>query len=108
MTEIRIFTFKVEQVMTSRGLSQENLRDMKSLFDLFDIDGDGSISLNELETVMKTLGHCPPRSVNKFHLTRRLAGFEILNNATLIFQKLFVSRHFANIFHYLNFSEEYL
>ena len=56
--------------MTSRGLSQENLRDMKSLFDLFDIDGDGSISLNELETVMKTLGHCPPRSVNKLLLKK--------------------------------------
>ena len=41
-------------------------------------------------------------------LTRRLSGFEILNNATLIFQKWLVSRHFAIIFHYLNFSEEYL
>jgi len=43
-----------------------------------------------------------------FILTRKLSGFEILNNATLIFQKWLVSRHFANIFHYLNFSEEYL
>ena len=43
-----------------------------------------------------------------FILTRRLSGFEILNNATLIFQKWLVSRHSANIFHYLNFSEEYL
>ena len=41
-------------------------------------------------------------------LTRRLSAFEILNNATLIFQKWLISRHFANIFHYLNFSEEYL
>ena len=41
-------------------------------------------------------------------LTRTLSGFEILNNANLIFQKWLVSRHFANIFHYLNFSEEYL
>ena len=41
-------------------------------------------------------------------LTRRLSGFEILNNETLIFQKWLISRHFANIFHYLNFSEEYL
>ena len=45
---------------------------------------------------------------NKAFLTRRLSGFEILNNATLIFQKWLVSRHFANVFHYLNFSEEYL
>ena len=45
---------------------------------------------------------------NEYLLTRRLAGFEILNNATLIFQKWLVSRHFGNIFHYLNFSEEYL
>ena len=44
-------------------------------------------------------------------LTRRLSGFEILNIATLIFQKWLVSRHFANticIFHYLNFSKTYL
>ena len=41
-------------------------------------------------------------------LTRRLSGFEILNNTTLIFQKWLVSGHFANIFHYLNFPEEYL
>ena len=41
-------------------------------------------------------------------LTRRLSGFEILNNATLIFQKWLVSRHLANIFYYLNFYEEYL
>ena len=36
-------------------------------------------------------------------LTRRLTGFEILNNATLIFQKWLVSGIFANICHYLNF-----
>ena len=41
-------------------------------------------------------------------LTLRLLGFEILNNATLIFQKWLISRHFSNIFHYLHFSEEYL
>ena len=41
-------------------------------------------------------------------LTRRLLGFEILNNATLILEKWLVSRHFVNIFHYLDFSEEYL
>ena len=41
-------------------------------------------------------------------LTRRLSGFEILNNATSIFQKWLVTGHFENIFHYLNFSEEYL
>ena len=41
-------------------------------------------------------------------LTRRLSGFEISNYATLIFKKWHVSRHFANISQYLNFSEEYL
>ena len=41
-------------------------------------------------------------------LTRRLSGFEILNNAISIFQKWLVTRHFANILHYLNFSGEYL
>ena len=45
--------------------------------------------------------------IEKHVLTRRLSGFEILNNAILIFQKWLVSRIFANICHYLNFSEEY-
>ena len=43
-----------------------------------------------------------------WELTRRLSGFEILNNTTLIFQEWLVSRHFGHIFHYLNFPEEYL
>ena len=42
------------------------------------------------------------------NLTRRLSGFGILNNATLILQKWLVSRHFAKIFPYLKISEEYL
>ena len=41
------------------------------------------------------------------YLTRRLSGFEILNNTTLIFQNWLVSKIFANICHYLNFPEEY-
>ena len=40
-------------------------------------------------------------------LTRRLSGFEILNNATLIFQKWLVSRIFGNICHDLKSPEEY-
>ena len=49
----------------------------------------------------------PYKIISRLFLTRMLSGFEILNNATLILQKWLVSRHFANIFHYLNFSEEY-
>ena len=63
-------------------------------------------SLNGYE--LYSLHNSRTRLVYNVHLTRRLSGFEILNNATLIFQKWLVSRHFANIFHYLNFSEEYL
>ena len=43
-------------------------------------------------------------------LTPRLSGFEVLNDATLIFQNWFFSslesRLFAEVFHYLNFAEE--
>ena len=42
------------------------------------------------------------KSIPEF-LTRRLSGFEILNNATLIFRKWLVSRPFGNIFHDRNF-----
>ena len=44
----------------------------------------------------------------RLYLTPTLSGFEILNNATLIFQKWLVTRLFANIFHYFDFSEKYL
>ena len=40
-------------------------------------------------------------------LTPRLSEFEVLHNATSIFQNWLVSRHFANIFHNLNFAEEH-
>ena len=66
-----------------------------TLKELFDIDSDFSFDLYFF-------------AEHFCFVTRRLSGFEILNNATLIFQKWLVSRHFANIFHYLNFSEEYL
>ena len=45
--------------------------------------------------------------IHLINLTRRLSGFQILNNATFIFQKWLVFRIFANICHYLNFPEEY-
>ena len=62
-----------------------------------------AVNSEEKESV---IGHI--QAEFNFALTRRLSGFEILNNASLIFQNWLVSRHFANIFHYLNFSEEYL
>ena len=40
-------------------------------------------------------------------LTPRLSEFEVLHNATSIFQNWLVSRHFANIFHNLNFAEDH-
>jgi Ca2+-binding EF-hand superfamily protein len=49
--------------MHREELTNESLEEMKALFSLFDIDGNGEISLNELETVMKTLGTSPPRYI---------------------------------------------
>ena len=61
--------------------------------------------------ILKTLiTHCQSEVLlvrHSYLLTRRLSGYEILNNATSIFQKWLVSRIFGNIFHYLNFPEEY-
>ena len=36
-----------------------------------------------------------------------LSGFESLNDLTLIIQNRLVTRHFANIWHHLNFTEEH-
>ena len=45
--------------------------------------------------------------IDDYQINPQAVGIEILKNATLIIQKWLVSRAFANIFHYLNFSEEY-
>lgn len=42
--------------MTRPGLSDKDIRDMKEAFDLFDADGNGSISVNELYSAMESLG----------------------------------------------------
>ena len=58
-------------------------------------------SVNKIENILLA-----GRIKNRY-LTNRLSGFEILNNATLIYKEWLVFRLFTNIFHYLNFSEEY-
>jgi calmodulin len=44
---------------TTGLLSDEQLRDLRAVFDLFDTNGNGSISAKELGTVMRTIGQDP-------------------------------------------------
>mmetsp|Transcript_8162 Transcript_8162/g.14238 ORF Transcript_8162/g.14238 Transcript_8162/m.14238 type:complete len:152 (+) Transcript_8162:182-637(+) len=41
------------------GLSDDEVADLKEAFSMFDIDGDGTITLVELKEVMKSLGQNP-------------------------------------------------
>ena len=40
-------------------LTPEEIEEFKGLFDMFDIDGGGSISVKELQTIMRQLGQNP-------------------------------------------------
>ena len=43
----------------TENLTEEQIAEFKEAFLIFDKDGDGSISTNELGTVMRSLGQCP-------------------------------------------------
>jgi len=45
--------------MTKHGLSEDEVADLKEAFSMFDIDGDGTITIVELKEVMKSLGQNP-------------------------------------------------
>mmetsp|Transcript_404 Transcript_404/g.933 ORF Transcript_404/g.933 Transcript_404/m.933 type:complete len:151 (-) Transcript_404:282-734(-) len=45
--------------MPKHGLSEDEVADLKEAFSMFDIDGDGTITLTELKEVMKSLGQNP-------------------------------------------------
>merc|ERR1712085_62947 len=45
--------------MTKHGLSEDEVSDLKEAFSMFDIDGDGTITIIELREVMKSLGQNP-------------------------------------------------
>eukprot|EP00547_Thalassionema_nitzschioides_P011873 CAMPEP_0194263272 /NCGR_PEP_ID=MMETSP0158-20130606/46972_1 /TAXON_ID=33649 /ORGANISM="Thalassionema nitzschioides, Strain L26-B" /LENGTH=220 /DNA_ID=CAMNT_0039003451 /DNA_START=291 /DNA_END=954 /DNA_ORIENTATION=- len=45
----------------SRDLSEDDIADLKEAFSMFDINGDGTIELEELQQVMKKLGQNPSK-----------------------------------------------
>merc|ERR1712071_468487 len=45
--------------MGKHGLSEDEVSDLKEAFSMFDIDGDGTITIIELREVMKSLGQNP-------------------------------------------------
>ena len=60
--------------------------------------------LNELQSISYIFKIFSPRVDS---LTPTLSGFEILNDANLTIQNWQLTRLFASIFHYPNFSEEH-
>ena len=45
--------------MTTLNLTDDQIDELKEAFSVFDKNGDGEISMNELETVMRALGQNP-------------------------------------------------
>jgi len=56
-------------------LSEEQIAEFKEAFSLFDKDGDGTITTNELGTVMRSLGQNPTEAelTVRYHATANLA-----------------------------------
>lgn len=50
---------KAKPQSASRELSEEEIADLKEAFGMFDIDGDGTVTLTELREVMRSLGQDP-------------------------------------------------
>lgn len=46
-------------VVVTRGLSEEEVEDLREAFSHFDANGDGSVSLTELSVVLRSLGYSP-------------------------------------------------
>ncbi|CDW53538.1 Calmodulin [Trichuris trichiura] len=56
--KIQLFAFKVERF----GLADEQIAEFQEAFNLFDKDGDGKITSQELGVVMRSLGQRPTES----------------------------------------------
>ncbi|XP_042380258.1 probable calcium-binding protein CML14 [Zingiber officinale] len=67
-----------------RGLQGEQLRQLRSIFNRFDMDGDGSLTLLELAALLRSLGLKP--SGDQIHAL--LAGMDANGNGAVEFEEL--------------------
>jgi len=66
-----------------RQLSEEEIAELKDAFALFDKDGDGTISVGELGTVMRTMGQNPTEE----ELREMIAEVDTDGNSTIEFDE---------------------
>ena len=59
MTSVFDFIYKKQLKGSEVTLTDEQIGEFKEAFSLFDRDGDGTITTNELGTVMRSLGQNP-------------------------------------------------
>ena len=68
----------------SNKLTEEELKELREAFSLFDSDGDGAIDSSELGNVMKSLG----RKLTTRQLKEIIHSADLDNNGTIEFQEL--------------------
>lgn len=52
---------KIAEAVVTKGMSDEEVEDLREAFSHFDANGDGSISHDELAVVLRSLGYSPSR-----------------------------------------------
>ncbi|ELU13700.1 hypothetical protein CAPTEDRAFT_169155 [Capitella teleta] len=67
-------------------LTQEQIEEFKEAFALFDKDGDGTITLHELDSVMRGLGQNPTRE----ELTQMIAEVDSDGNGSIEFSEFLI------------------
>mmetsp|Transcript_37018 Transcript_37018/g.49073 ORF Transcript_37018/g.49073 Transcript_37018/m.49073 type:complete len:207 (-) Transcript_37018:373-993(-) len=70
----------------SHGLKDEEIADYKEAFGMFDIDGDGTITLSELQEIMKSLGS----TSSKEELTAMVKSVDVNGDGEIDFEEFLV------------------
>jgi len=74
---------KIKHILAMEALNKEQIEEIKDAFNLFDKDGDGTITTKEIGTVMRTLGQNP----TEVELNEMIKEVDADNSGTIEFSE---------------------